>query len=95
MTDEPCSGVFATIADGDTLIAELRRRVQHTGASYASLEELAGMSEGALGKYLSPLAALGSLAVEAHLGTWPPARVAYRREAHAADAATLDTTRCQ
>jgi hypothetical protein len=45
---------FAVFESGDTLVEQLRKRASYVGLSYGLLEELAGMAEGAVGKYLSP-----------------------------------------
>jgi hypothetical protein len=47
--------LFAVFQDGDTLIEQLRKRAAAIGISYGLIEEIAGLGEGALQKYLSPL----------------------------------------
>jgi hypothetical protein len=49
-----CGELLATFADDDDLVEQLRKRMSYIGVSFGVVEELAGMSEGALGKYLSP-----------------------------------------
>jgi hypothetical protein len=51
----PIGQLFETLADSDDVVAALRARMAYVGVSYGLVEELAGMSEGSLGKYLSPL----------------------------------------
>jgi hypothetical protein len=50
-----CGELLATFANDDDLVEQLRKRMSYIGLSFGVVEELAGMSEGALGKYLSPL----------------------------------------
>lgn len=45
--------IVGSFADYDALIAALRERIGAVGLSYAALEELAGLAEGAAGKYLA------------------------------------------
>jgi hypothetical protein len=47
--------LFATLDDADDVVAALRRRMEHLGTSHGLVEELAGMAEGSIGKYLTPL----------------------------------------
>jgi hypothetical protein len=52
-----CGELLATFADDDDLVEQLRERMAYIGVSFGVVEELAGMSEGALGKYLAPVRA--------------------------------------
>jgi transcriptional regulator with XRE-family HTH domain len=47
------ASVVGSFVDYDDLIAALRARIGAVGLSYAALEELTGMAEGQVGKYLS------------------------------------------
>ena len=49
----PVGTLFATFECGDDLIEQLRRRATYIGLSYGMIEDLAGMAEGAITKYLS------------------------------------------
>jgi transcriptional regulator with XRE-family HTH domain len=46
--------LFATVRDGDELVAALRARAESTGISFDALSDLAGLGEGNISKYLSP-----------------------------------------
>jgi transcriptional regulator with XRE-family HTH domain len=45
--------VVGSFTDYDSLIEQLRARISAVGLSYATLEDLVGMCDGTLGKYLS------------------------------------------
>jgi transcriptional regulator with XRE-family HTH domain len=47
------AAVIGSFVDYDSLIAQLRARISAVGLSYAALEEITGMAEGAAGKYLA------------------------------------------
>jgi hypothetical protein len=53
----PIGTLFSTFQSDDDLVAELRKRASYIGLSYQIIEELAGMAEGAVGKYLAPVRA--------------------------------------
>jgi hypothetical protein len=50
-----CGELVAVFENTDDVVAALRARMQYIGASFGLVEQLAGMAEGALGKYISPL----------------------------------------
>jgi hypothetical protein len=51
----PVGELFGCFEDDDTLVEQLRQRAAYVGISYNVIEELTGLGEGAVGKYLSPL----------------------------------------
>jgi transcriptional regulator with XRE-family HTH domain len=47
--------LFATLENSDEVVAALRKRMEYAGLSFSTVEQIAGLAEGAVGKYLSPL----------------------------------------
>jgi hypothetical protein len=47
--------LLACFHDDDTLIEQLRRRAADVGIPYSVIEDIGGLAEGAVGKYISPL----------------------------------------
>jgi hypothetical protein len=47
--------LVAVFQDGDDLVEQLRKRAAYIGLSYGLIDELTGLGEGGVGKYLAPV----------------------------------------